>query len=125
MSFESIAYVIDTYMWFLLAAFVIGLADVVIVMPGEDIRRLEYILVAPVAGHGDHHDTPPGDFQPVDHVGDGAERGRVVGVVEHHLERVLVEHVGPPRGLEKAGVESRSEERRVGKECRSRWSPYH
>ena len=25
----------------------------------------------------------------------------------------------------KAGVESRSEERRVGKECRSRWSPYH
>ena len=23
------------------------------------------------------------------------------------------------------GVEKRSEERRVGKECRSRWSPYH
>src|SRR3989441_9631417 len=23
------------------------------------------------------------------------------------------------------GVECRSEERRVGKECRSRWSPYH
>src|SRR5258708_35831631 len=23
------------------------------------------------------------------------------------------------------GVEDRSEERRVGKECRSRWSPYH
>ena len=23
------------------------------------------------------------------------------------------------------GVVSRSEERRVGKECRSRWSPYH
>ena len=23
------------------------------------------------------------------------------------------------------GVHSRSEERRVGKECRSRWSPYH
>ena len=22
-------------------------------------------------------------------------------------------------------VETRSEERRVGKECRSRWSPYH
>src|SRR5689334_23922686 len=27
--------------------------------------------------------------------------------------------------LAKAGVEMRSEERRVGKECRSRWSPYH
>ena len=25
----------------------------------------------------------------------------------------------------KAGERSRSEERRVGKECRSRWSPYH
>ena len=24
-----------------------------------------------------------------------------------------------------AGEQSRSEERRVGKECRSRWSPYH
>ena len=24
-----------------------------------------------------------------------------------------------------AGREDRSEERRVGKECRSRWSPYH
>src|SRR5256885_11782165 len=26
---------------------------------------------------------------------------------------------------EVAGVDFRSEERRVGKECRSRWSPYH
>ena len=26
---------------------------------------------------------------------------------------------------EKQGWEVRSEERRVGKECRSRWSPYH
>src|SRR5256886_7767432 len=25
----------------------------------------------------------------------------------------------------KAGLQPRSEERRVGKECRSRWSPYH
>ena len=27
--------------------------------------------------------------------------------------------------LEPFGLEVRSEERRVGKECRSRWSPYH
>ena len=27
--------------------------------------------------------------------------------------------------LQHRGQESRSEERRVGKECRSRWSPYH
>src|SRR3712207_6245572 len=29
------------------------------------------------------------------------------------------------RELRKADVRGRSEERRVGKECRSRWSPYH
>ena len=29
------------------------------------------------------------------------------------------------RVMEVADNESRSEERRVGKECRSRWSPYH
>src|SRR4030067_2831269 len=28
-------------------------------------------------------------------------------------------------GLESKAVMERSEERRVGKECRSRWSPYH
>src|SRR2546430_6933180 len=27
--------------------------------------------------------------------------------------------------LNNAGLDKRSEERRVGKECRSRWSPYH
>ena len=34
--------------------------------------------------------------------------------------RVIFE--GPAAGLRNGG---RSEERRVGKECRSRWSPYH
>ncbi len=29
------------------------------------------------------------------------------------------------RGLDSIGKFDRSEERRVGKECRSRWSPYH
>ena len=28
-------------------------------------------------------------------------------------------------GIVLTGTEIRSEERRVGKECRSRWSPYH
>src|SRR3712207_1594494 len=31
----------------------------------------------------------------------------------------------PRRGRRSAAVPPRSEERRVGKECRSRWSPYH
>src|SRR3712207_8493740 len=30
-----------------------------------------------------------------------------------------------PSGLYRVEVSARSEERRVGKECRSRWSPYH
>src|ERR1039458_7848044 len=29
------------------------------------------------------------------------------------------------RAIERACRENRSEERRIGKECRSRWSPYH
>src|ERR1035438_8215478 len=29
------------------------------------------------------------------------------------------------RGSAMLGIDDRSEERRVGKECRSRWSPYH
>ena len=35
-----------------------------------------------------------------------------------------VAHIGVLKVLEEAGI-PRSEERRVGKECRSRWSPYH
>ena len=35
-------------------------------------------------------------------------------------------HLGHDRGVEEiVNVAIRSEERRVGKECRSRWSPYH
>src|SRR3989440_1719729 len=48
----------------------------------------------------------------------GAADGEVADL--HDVELPLFEVarlVGP--------VESRSEERRVGKECRSRWSPYH
>ena len=47
-------------------------------------------------------------------------------------DRMLAEQVGPVQfnvgGIQVDAenmVESRSEERRVGKECRSRWSPYH
>ena len=31
----------------------------------------------------------------------------------------------PPANAGDTGLSPRSEERRVGKECRSRWSPYH
>ena len=45
------------------------------------------------------------------------------------IERGLLRRAGElVRGVTNAGtvmLVSRSEERRVGKECRSRWSPYH
>src|SRR2546421_395736 len=34
-------------------------------------------------------------------------------------------HLAAHQEQDEHGKESRSEERRVGKECRSRWSPYH
>src|SRR5256885_7561570 len=48
------------------------------------------------------------------------------------IEREQIAEHAAPLGLEtiapgavRANIETRSEERRVGKECRSRWSPYH
>ena len=45
-------------------------------------------------------------------------------------EFVVSAEVGPPKGIHvdelvEEAKTYRSEERRVGKECRSRWSPYH
>ena len=46
-----------------------------------------------------------------------------VGIVFISVEPVSAA-IGPPRTI-RPSTPSRSEERRVGKECRSRWSPYH
>src|SRR2546426_3580323 len=43
----------------------------------------------------------------------------IIGVIDPHRARQLTEQL--LRGIRT----NRSEERRVGKECRSRWSPYH
>ena len=61
-----------------------------------------------------------------------------MAIVPRHYEDldVLHENTLPPRAYyvpastavdpgPRARESSRSEERRVGKECRSRWSPYH
>ena len=37
----------------------------------------------------------------------------------------FIEEIGTYDPNQEPSVVSRSEERRVGKECRSRWSPYH
>ena len=44
------------------------------------------------------------------------------------VKEVALAHGTPvfqPRTLRDGSEDERSEERRVGKECRSRWSPYH
>ena len=48
----------------------------------------------------------------------GTARGRRLKTLEGMDVRPTTEKV-------KEAIFSRSEERRVGKECRSRWSPYH
>src|SRR2546427_7060222 len=45
----------------------------------------------------------------------------IAGIVTEYSPRTA-EQLDPPVTVRIAG---RSEERRVGKECRSRWSPYH
>ena len=46
-----------------------------------------------------------------------------------HLLEVQQRHLGTfgygVKSMTLSMIEARSEERRVGKECRSRWSPYH
>src|SRR6266568_4652130 len=49
-------------------------------------------------------------------------------VVKHHLERLgpaVQRALDLKQAREEQAQAERSEERRVGKECRSRWSPYH
>src|SRR2546423_6395974 len=81
---------------------------------------------APVVGRGLAH----GDV-------DAADTHRLLTHFDHHfavgrfvddrIPRAATQHVGDV--VEAAGPpawsDHRSEERRVGKECRSRWSPYH
>src|SRR5256885_8143807 len=52
-----------------------------------------------------------------------SERVRMAKRIHHPLDGI----VGITNELDgiAGGVQKRSEERRVGKECRSRWSPYH
>ena len=44
---------------------------------------------------------------------------------EENLESKENEFIVDEANIEESSKEKRSEERRVGKECRSRWSPYH
>ena len=58
---------------------------------------------------------------------------KVDGFINHQMDPVLMKSIGVEFVRRFAAtnvnkimtIEARSEERRVGKECRSRWSPYH
>ena len=52
---------------------------------------------------------------------------RVVGLFSgrgYNIESLAVAEIDPNLNISRITI-VRSEERRVGKECRSRWSPYH
>ena len=50
------------------------------------------------------------------------EQGRTEEAIKHYLQAL---RSNPDYALAHYNLSNRSEERRVGKECRSRWSPYH
>ena len=45
--------------------------------------------------------------------------------IEQAEEIANAQNINIGQALINSGIITRSEERRVGKECRSRWSPYH
>ena len=52
-------------------------------------------------------------------------RGEIKDPRINPMTSVVAVEVAPDLKTCKAYISVRSEERRVGKECRSRWSPYH
>ena len=64
--------------------------------------------------------SPSGGFYP------GVETTLSRLIEQHKQVIVFINHPLPPEACFKESFwQPRSEERRVGKECRSRWSPYH
>src|SRR2546429_4490733 len=89
---------------------------------------------APDLFSGLHHEAQlsdlliPGQRIAVQGGGEAALGGQAQLVDVHELAGLLDPALDVVLGLQLsllAGHQTRSEERRVGKECRSRWSPYH
>ena len=66
-------------------------------------------------------ENPP--FYPKEEITDRSQRFFVSEIIREKILLNYTEEI--PYSVEVAIEEFRSEERRVGKECRSRWSPYH
>src|SRR5260221_30744 len=79
--------------------------DVVTEAAGGDPGDLGEVLVAAVAGRGQHAEAPAADVEALHQPAHRLDRRRVVAVVEDDLEGMLVEYVHPAGCLEEAGIE--------------------
>src|SRR2546426_7771387 len=90
-----------------------------------------YFQIAPCFRDEDGRaDRSPGEFYQLDLEMSFVTQEDVFAAIEPVLHGVFEEFrpecaVTPPPFPRIPFDEARSEERRVGKECRSRWSPYH
>ena len=102
---------------------------------GQDLRlvvRNDTVVSATFVATGQAVPMSPNSFPTIDRLFDLADseirNGTLGGIVfdpELHYPRRM-DILGPPDASgSKFAANLRSEERRVGKECRSRWSPYH
>src|SRR2546430_296192 len=89
-------------------------------------RRIVHL---PTPGARDQHGADVDDPSPAaaEHLARGEPRAMVdaVKVRAEHRRPLSVGHLEKQSLPDDPCVVHRSEERRVGKECRSRWSPYH
>ena len=58
-------------------------------------------------------------------LGGPEDPGLYLEVIEIFIQDAMAQMENLRNALASGDLKARSEERRVGKECRSRWSPYH
>src|SRR5260221_12499342 len=71
------------------------------------------------------HDIAPDNTCYVWGLGDKAAVDKAFAGAAHVTTLEFLNNRLIPNAIEPRAANARSEERRVGKECRSRWSPYH
>ena len=89
---------------------------------------MEDKVLLDVQGLKTYFHTFKGVVKAVDNVSFSLNEGEILGIVGESGSGKSVTSFSILKLVEDPGVvdaDHRSEERRVGKECRSRWSPYH